>query len=254
MPGYNTLVTKHDQLNRHMHRLGIYTKLGLPCARDPRYEVSDQPFMCIRVALVHTTAYIFFLYRPSNDNLAVVNNISDKIDQLLTENPSASIHLCGDFNVHNKDWLTFSNKITREGLECQNFAIAHNLTQLIDFPTRIPDVEDHFQSLLDLFLTSCSEQCQACPCSPLGRSDHLVVEININMPPNESTDVPFHRTVYRYNNADWDSFRSHLAETPKAYFKHRASKTAQLVSDWIYAGIESFVPHKKYKLKPHSQP
>ena len=83
--------------------------------------------------------------------------------------------------------------------ECHNFAVSQNLSQIIDFPTRIPDVEDHFRSLLDLFLTSTPELCQHYPKAPLGRSDHLVVSVNIKLPPKQSTDVPFHRTVYRYN-------------------------------------------------------
>ena len=34
----------------------------------------------------------------------------------------------------------------------------------------------------------------------------------------ESSDVPFHRTVYRYSKADWDVFRSFLADAPLDYF------------------------------------
>ena len=152
--GYNTLVTKHDHMKRHMHGLGVYIKSGIPCARDLSYEDPEHSYISMRLAMVHTTAYIFFLYRPSDDNLAVIDSISSKIDQILVDNSSASIHLCGDFNVHNKDWLVFSNKTTHEGTDCQNFAVSHDLTQIIDFPTRIPDVEHHFQSLLDLFLLS----------------------------------------------------------------------------------------------------
>ena len=130
----------------------------------------------MRMALVHQTAYIFFLYRPCDDNLAVVNSISNKIDQILVDNPSANIHVRGDFNVYNKEWLVYSNKTTPEGTECHNFAVSQNLSQIIDFPTRIPDVEDHF---LDLFLTSTPELCQHYQNAPLGRSDHLVVSVNI---------------------------------------------------------------------------
>ena len=96
------------------------------------------------MALVHTTAFVLFRYRPSDDNLAVVSTISTKIEQIVIANPSARIHLCGDFNVHNKDWLVFSNKTTQEGIDCYNLAIGHDLTQIINYPSRIPDVEDDF--------------------------------------------------------------------------------------------------------------
>ena len=35
-----------------------------------------------------------------------------------------------------------------------NFSITHDLTQIVDFPTRIPDSDTCRLALLDLFLTS----------------------------------------------------------------------------------------------------
>ena len=43
--------------------------------------------------------------------------------------------------------------------------------------------------------------------SPLGRSDHCVAIVSLDLPRKESAEVPFHRTVYRYSKADWDGFR-----------------------------------------------
>ena len=80
----------------------------------------------------------------------------------------ASTHLRGDVNVHNEDWLVFSNKNTAEGTECQNFALVHDLTHIVFFPTRIPDIEDYYESLLDLFLLiSTPDLCQASSGPPL---------------------------------------------------------------------------------------
>ena len=170
VPGYSTLITKHDHLRRHMHGLGIYIKTGTPCARVPSFEDPDQPYICLRVALIHVTSYIFFLYRPQDDNLAVINSIAAKKDLILCDNPSATFHICGDFNVHHEEWLTFSNKTTAEGIDCQNFALAHDLTQVVTFPTRIPDVESHFSSLLDLFLTNSHDLSEVSFNPPLGTS------------------------------------------------------------------------------------
>ena len=70
-----------------------------------------------------------------------------------------------------------------------------------------------------------------------------------------SKEVPFHRTIYRYSDADWDSFRSFVADMPREYiFSHHPTKVASLVSDWVSEGIDTFIPHKKYQQKPLSQP
>ena len=256
IPGYCSLSVKHDHLQRHMHGLAVYIKEGIPCARDTSFESPDQPFMCFRMALLHSTSFIFFLYRPHHDNLGCINSISTNIDKVLCSYPSANIHVCGDFNAHHMEWLIHSNKSDDAGVGCYEFALSHDLKQLIDYPTRIPDAENQFSSLLDLFLTSCPDECKPSPPHPpFGTSDHVVISVTVNFPPKQSTEVPFHRTVYRYRKADWDSFRFFLADMPVSrYLQMNASEATALISDWITAGIDLFVPHKKYQQKPHSQP
>lgn len=39
------------------------------------------------------------------------------------------------------------------------FLLAYDLTQIVNKPTRIPDVDGQFANLLDLFLTACIERC-----------------------------------------------------------------------------------------------
>ena len=58
----------------------------------------------------------------------------------------------GDFNVDHKDWLTYSGGTDRSGELCYNFSISNKLTQMVNFPTRIPDCDSHGLALLDLFL------------------------------------------------------------------------------------------------------
>ena len=157
VPGFSTLVTKHDHLN--MHCLGVYIKDGLPCARDTSHEDLNSPFMCFRMALLHSTTYLFFLYRPQNEGSSVLNSIAEQIDNILTHHPSANICVFGDFNVHHVQWLVHSNHTDNVGVECYNFSLAHELSQIVNFPTRIPDVPNQFPSLFDLFLTSIPEFC-----------------------------------------------------------------------------------------------
>ena len=47
----------------------------------------------------------------------------------------------GDLNVHHKDWVINSGGTDRPGELCYNFSISNDLTQIVNFPTRIPDCD-----------------------------------------------------------------------------------------------------------------
>ena len=81
----------------------------------------------------------------------VFDSISSNIDEVLSISPSANVF---DFNVHYKDWFTYSGGTDQPGELCYNFSIANDLTQMINFPTQIPDYDSHNPARLDLFLTS----------------------------------------------------------------------------------------------------
>ena len=124
--------------------------------------------------------------------------------------------LFGDFNVHHKDWLTYSGGTDRPGELCYNFSISNDLTQIVNFPTRIPDCDSHSPALLDLFLSSDASICSTIAFPPLGNSDHVVVSVS-----------PFHRVAYDYTRADWDGLRDHLRDVPwEGIFKLGASTAA----------------------------
>ena len=78
--------------------------------------------------------------------------ILSNIDEALSINPSATVFVFGDFNVHHKDWLTYSGGTDRPGELCYNFSISNDLTQMVNFPTWFPDCDSHGPALLDFFL------------------------------------------------------------------------------------------------------
>ena len=152
-----------------MHGLGVYAKSNLPIARESTLEEDNESHMCFRLALLHSTTYIFFLYRsPSSSSCSVVEAVSSNIDKALILHPSANIMVCGDFNAHNTKWLGHSHTTDAAGVFCQEFALAQDLTQIVDFPTRIPDCVDHQPYLLDLFLCSNPDSCTITSHPPLG--------------------------------------------------------------------------------------
>ena len=196
MRGYLPLIQKDSSTRKH--GLAVYVKEGLPFARDLSLENSADSYVCFRLALLHSVSYFFFLYlSPSLSLCMVFNSISANIDEVLSFNPSV--------NAHHKDWLTYSGGTDRSGEVCYNFSISNGLTQMVNFPIRIPDCDSHSPALLDLFLSSDASICSTMAFPPLGNSDHVVVSVSIDFPSYSQPDASFHHMAYDYSRADWDS-------------------------------------------------
>ena len=137
--------------------------------------------------------YFFFLHQwPFTSLCTVFDSISCNIDEVLSINPSANVFVFGDFNIHHKDWLTYSGGTDRSGELCYNFSISNDLTQMVNFPTRIPDCDSHSPALLDLFFSSDASICSTMAFPPLGNSDHVVVSVSIDFPSYSQRDASFH--------------------------------------------------------------
>ena len=132
MRDYLPLIRKDS--STHMHGLAVYVKEGLPFARDLSLENSSHSYLCFRPALLHSVSYFFFLYRsPSSALCTVFDSVSSNIDEILSINPSANVFVFGDFNVHHKDWLTYSSGTDRPGELCYNFSISMTLLRWLTF-------------------------------------------------------------------------------------------------------------------------
>ena len=191
----------------------------------------------------------YFLYRsPSSSLCTVFDSISSNIDEVLSINPSANVFVFGDFNVHRKDWLTYSGRTDRPGELKRPYSDTTS-------PTRIPDCDCASLALLDLCLSSDASICSTMAFPPLGNSDHVVVSVSIDFPINSKQDTPFHLVAYDCSRADWDGLRDHLRDVPWEHiFKLVASATASEFCKWVQVGIDVYIPHRKYQIKPHSSP
>ena len=175
--------------------------------------------------------------------------------QYYWESVAANFFVFGDFNVHHKDWLTYSGGTDRPGELCYNFSISNDLTQMVNFPTRIPDCDSHSPALLDLFLSSDASICSTMAFPPLGNSDHVVISVSIDFPTNSQRDAPFHCIAYDYSCADWDGLRDHLRDVLwEDIFKVGAAVGATEVCERGQVGIDVYIPHRKYQVKPQSSP
>ena len=188
-----------------MHGLAVYVKEELPFARD----LSSLQILTYVFDLLYFTQCLtsFSLYlSPSLSLCMVFDSISSNIDEVLWINRSADVFVFGNFNVHHKDWLTYSGGTDRPGELCYNFSISNDLTQIVKFPTWIPDCDSHSPALVDLFLSSNISICSTMAFPPLGNSDHVVVSVSIDFPINSKQDTPFHCVACDYSPADSEVF------------------------------------------------
>ena len=87
---------------------------------------------------------------------------------------------------------------------------------------------------------------------PLGNSDHVVVSVPIDFPSYSLRDAPFHRFAYDYSRANWDGLCDHLRNVPwEGIFKLITSAAASEFCELVQVGIDVYIPHRKYQVKPH---
>ena len=73
-------------------------------------------------------------------------------------------------------------------------------------------------------------------------------------PSNSQRDAAFHRLAYVNSRTDWDGLRGHLRDVSwEDIFKIGASAASEFC-EWVQVGINVYIPHRKYQVKPHSSP
>ena len=88
---------------------------------------------------------------------------------------------------------------------------------------------------------------------PLVNPDHVVVSVFIDFPSDSQQGVLFICIAYDYFCADCDSLCDHFRDVPwEDIFKLSASAAANEFCEWFQLGIEVYIPHRKYQVKPHS--
>ena len=83
----------------------------------------------------------------------------------------------------------------------------------------------------------------------------ILIMLLSQFPTNYQQYAPFHRISYDYSRACWDCLRDHLRDVPwEDIFKLSASAAASGFCEWIQVGIDVYILHRKYQVKPHSSP
>ena len=173
-----------------MDGLANYVKEGFLFAWDLSLENYADSYLCFWLVLLHSVPCLFFhCWSPSSSLGTVFDSILCNIDEFLHINPSANVFVFGNFNVHSKDWLTYSG-----ATDWSKFyeEISNDLTRMVNFPSRIADCDSCSPSLFDFFLSSDASICSIMAFPSSGNSDHVFVSVFIDFPSNSKQDVPFH--------------------------------------------------------------
>ena len=154
------------------------------------------------------------------------------MDEVILINSFANEFVFGDFSLHHKDWLTYSGGTDGPYKLCYNFSVSNDLTQMVNFPTQIPDCNSNSPILLNLCISSDASICSTMAVTTLGNSDHAVVSISIDFLSNPNWDAMFHHVAYYYSCADWDGLFDHLRDALwEDIFKFSASAVASAFCD-----------------------
>ena len=127
---------------------------------------------------------------------------------------------------------------------CCNFLnfvlISNDLTEMVNFPTQIPDCDSYNPALSYFFLSSDASICSTIAFSLLRDSDYVAVLDSIDFQSNSKRDAQFHRISYEYSHADWNRLRYCLSNVPwEDIFELGASAAASEFWDWFQVKINA---------------
>ena len=94
-----------------MHGLAVYVKEGLPFPRD--LSLKTLQILMFSTSFTSLSVLLFFDQSPSSSLCTVFDFISPNINEVLSINPFANVFVFGDFNIHHKDWPTYSGGTDR---------------------------------------------------------------------------------------------------------------------------------------------
>ncbi|MPC29408.1 hypothetical protein E2C01_022638 [Portunus trituberculatus] len=177
---------------------------NLTCFCPHALESSEFSTIWLRLNSHSLTKLICAVYlsRNSSDYSKFFDYLTSKVEHILSLYPFEETSILGDFDVYHQIWLS-SPFTDHHGELAFNFAILHDLEQLVQHPTRIPDFLGDTPNILDLFLTSNPSAYAVTLSFPLGSSDHNLISVSCPNSPIPPQDTPERRCLWRFASASW---------------------------------------------------
>ena len=78
------------------------------------------------------------------------------------------------------------------------------------------------------------------------------MSVSIDFQSNSKWDAPSHGIPYDYSHADWDVLCDHLRNVPwEDIFELIVSASYNEFFEWVQVGIDAYILHRKYQVKPY---
>ena len=236
IPGNELYSTNLEEISRGIL---IYVDANLHSS----INIIDSPFKEYLIVSVKgdntDNLTICTVYRSPNSNLDNDNLLCPFINQVCN-NFTGNTLIIGDFNISDINW----NNYTSIGNSCSSLtllkAIRDNfLTQHIDTPTRARGSDT--PHILDLVLSNNPFTKEINHISPIGRSDHVCLEIVCDF----NVDIIDQVNRLNYSKGDYTNLRKFLNED---WFKilnpqlNDCETMWQIFKDKLFEGEKLFVP------------
>lgn len=234
IPGYGPPV-RRDR-TAHGGGVAIWVRSGIP-HQELNIDNSSQELIWVSVTTSSGNRLgLCGAYRPgtsADTDIDLFTAMEAGIDRV--RQTCSHVILAGDFNVHNTPWLG-SSRTTLAGETAEDMCYLHNLQQHVSEPTR-------GNNILDLVMSDIPGAVTTTTQAPLGRSDHCVILCDFALtPPREP---PTSRTVWRYQQADWNRLRAFFRSTDwENVLMDDVNRSCANLTGKILEGMHTFIPSK----------
>ncbi|VDI00955.1 Hypothetical predicted protein [Mytilus galloprovincialis] len=191
--------------------LYVHKTLG---AKEVNMEINYEENIFVKIALNNNDALLLGLLYRSPSEIALSNNNSNLLNLITepTQKNFSHILLMGDINYPNIDWETHSCK--SDNIESDEYKFTqcvqdNYLYQHVTKPTRWRGSDT--PHVLDLIFTNEENMVSDIEyLSPLGKSDHCVIQFQYNCYTKLKID---NRTKICYDRGNYEDFNKEILET-----------------------------------------
>ncbi|XP_072024987.1 uncharacterized protein [Amphiura filiformis] len=229
-PGYS--VYRCDKKDGHGGAL-----LGIDDSLNYQIDIeSEVDFVAAKIVNGNHSIVVASLYRPTNNDLQYMEELTSIISHLCISNPGCPIWISGDINLPDIDWSTNSIVSYQYRLALnQSFLqlmTSTGLEQMVDFPTR-------GDNTLDIILTNRPSLTNTCASLP-GLSDHDLVFMDANVRANRRK--PVQRKILLWKKADLVDIRQRVsAVSEKFTSEHNTSTPVENLASVLQQELDKII-------------
>ena len=120
--------------------------------------------------------------------------------------------------------------------------LVNDLSQMVNFPTWVPDCYSQSPALLDLVLSSDANICSTNAFPRLRNSDHVVVSVSIDFLSNSKQDATFHQIAYDYSVLTGMVFVIIFLDVRWVDICKLGASAGEFY-EWVQVEIDVYIPH-----------